>query len=326
MPAIAGVACALSYVVPANAWTYGDVRGADLGVGADMHGAIPFPKDDAWNTDISQKPVDLNSGNLIASVGLSTGLHPDFGAGYYDHSIIGIPYVVVADSQMYVPIHFTAYGDESDQGPYPVPMDAPVEGMRDDGKKFGGDRQVIVVDRDTNRLYEMISAFPRKDIGWNADAGAIFHLDSNRVRPTAKPGWTSADAAGLPMFPGFVRYDEVSLGEIPHALTFTVEHSRRAYVKPANHWASNSDDPNLPPMGMRVRLKASYRIPANFSPEAKVILHALKTYGMMVAQNGSNWYVLGSPDDRWNNKHLDDLKQVDGSNFEVVKMGKIHSP
>src|SRR5262249_8299359 len=159
-----------------------------------------------------------------------------------------------------------------------------------------------------------------------ADAGAIFHLDSDDVRPTAKKGWTSADAAGMPMFPGFVRYDEVAAGEIPHALTFTVENSRRAYVKPANHWPSDDADANLPPMGMRVRLKAGYDIPRNFSPEAKVILQALKTYGMMVAQNGSNWYILGSPDDRWSNKHLDDLKQVAGSNFEVVKMKKIVTP
>jgi hypothetical protein len=321
-----GAAMVLSLATPAFAWVYGDMHGADLGVGADMHGAVPFPKDNAWNTDISKNDVDPNSGNLITSIGLSTGLHPDFGSGTIDHSIIGIPYVVIADSQLRVPIRFTAYGDESDRGPYPVPMDAPIEGMRDDGRKFGGDRHVIVVDRDTNRLYEMIYAFPRKDIGWNADAGAIFCLDSNRVRPTAKPGWTSADAAGLPMFPGFVRYDEVAAGEVPHALTFTVENTRRAYVKPANHWASDSGDPNLPPMGMRVRLKAAYRIPTNFSPEAKVILQALKTYGMMVAQNGSNWYMLGSPDPRWSNKRLDDLKQVQGSNFEVVKMGKIHTP
>jgi hypothetical protein len=316
----------LTAASPALAWTYGDMRGADLGVGANLNGAVPFPKDNAWNKDISKEDVDPNSDNLIASIGLDTDLHPDFGSGYYDHSIIGIPYVVVSDAQMYVHIRFTAYGDESDPGPYPVPMDAPIEGMRDDGKKFGGDRHVLVLDRDTNRLYEMISAWPLKDIRWKADAGAIFHLDSNDVRPTAKHGWTSADAAGLPMLPGLVRYDEVAAGEIPHALTFTVEHSRRAYVKPANHWASDDENPDLPPMGMRARLKASYTIPPGFSPEAKVVLQALKTYGMMVAQNGSNWYVLGAPDERWSNRHLDDLKTVSGSNFEVVKMGKIHGP
>lgn len=311
----------------AFAWTYGDMKGADLGAGADLHGAVPYPADNPWNTDISGAPVDPNSDNLIASIGLSTGLHPDFGSGFYNHSIIGIPYVVVPDSQMYVAIHLKAYRDESDKGPYPVPMDAPIEGMRDDGKKFGGDRHVIVIDRDTNRLYEMGRAFPRDDISWRADAGAIFHLDSNDMRPTAKHGWTSADAAGLSIFSGLVRYDEIAAGMIPHALRFTVAQTRRAYVKPANHWASDNDDPNLPPMGMRVRLKASYQIPDNFSPETKVILQALKTYGMMVADNGSNWYISGAPDDRWNNDHLvNELRQVTGSNFEVVKMGRIHTP
>ena len=312
---------------PSAAWTYGDVRGSDLGIGASLNGAVPFPADNAWNTDISAAPVDPNSDNLIASIGLSTGLHPDFGSGYYDHSIIGIPYVVVPDSQTYVPIHFKAYRDESDKGPYPVPPDAPIEGQRDDGKKFGGDRHVLVIDRDTNRLYELFNAWPQPDLSWKADSGAIFHLDSDKVRPTAKKGWTSADAAGLPIFPGLVRYDEVLAGMIPHALRFTVANSRRAYVKPANHWASDNDDPNLPPMGMRVRLKASYQIPDNFSPETKVILQALKTFGMMVADNGSNWYISGAPDDRWNNDHLvGELKQVTGADFEVVKMGKVYHP
>ncbi|MBV9572042.1 MAG: hypothetical protein JO056_12450 [Alphaproteobacteria bacterium] len=313
--------------MPANATTYGDMSGADLGVGADLNGAVPFPADNAWNRDISGADVDPNSDNLIASIGLDTGLHPDFGSGYYQHGLIGIPYVVVPDSQMYVPIHFKAYKDESDKGPYPVPPDAPIEGMRDDGKKFGGDRHVLVIDRDTDRLYELYRAFPQKDVSWNADSGAIFHLDSNKVRPTGKKGWTSADAAGLPIFPGLVRYDEAAAGLIPHALRFTVAHSRRAYVKPANHWASDDDNPNLPPMGMRVRLKASYKIPDNFSPETKVILQAMKTYGMFVADNGSNWYISGAPDDRWNNDHLvGELRQVTGSAFEVVKMGKVHHP
>jgi hypothetical protein len=322
------VACFLSLsVVPAFARTYGDVRGADLGVGASLNGAVPFPADNAWNTDVSEADVDPNSDNLIASIGLSIGLHPDFGAGYYQHSIIGIPYVVVPDSQMYVPIHLKAYKDESDKGPYPMPLDAPIEGMRDDGNKFGGDRHVLVIDRDINRLYELGRGFPRDDISWRADVGAIFHLDSDKVRPTAKAGWTSADAAGLPIFPGLARYDEVAAGLIPHALRFTVAHSRRAYVKPGNHWASSDDNPDLPPMGMRVRLKASYQIPGDFSTQTKVILQALKTYGMFVADNGSNWYISGAPDDRWNNDRLvSELRQVIGSDFEVVKMGKIYHP
>ena len=308
-------------------WHYGTMADASLGDNASLNGDVPFPADNAWNTDISQKPVDPNSDNLIASIGVSTGLHPDFGSGTYNGAIIGIPYVVVADSQTYVPIKFTLYKNQSDKGPYPVPPDAPIEGYRPDGRKFGGDRHVLVIDRDIDRSFEMYRSFPQVDGSWHAGSGAIFHLDSNDVRPTAKPGWTSADAAGLPIFPGLVRYDEASTGVIPHALRFTVANSREAYVKPANHYASNNTDPNLPPMGMRVRLKASYVIPQNFSTETKAILGALQKYGMMVADNGSNWYISGAPDDRWNNDALvSELKQVTGSDFEVVKMGKIHGP
>lgn len=308
-------------------WHYGTMADASLGVDASLNGDVPFPADNAWNTDISGEPVDPNSDNLIASIGLSTGLHPDFGSGTYGGAIIGIPYVVVPDSQTYVPIKFTLYPKESDKGPYPVPPDAPIEGYRPDGRKFGGDRHVIVIDKDINRAFEMYRSFPQTDGSWHAGSGAIFHLDSNDVRPTAKPGWTSADAAGLPIFPGLVRYDEASTGIIPHALRFTVAATREAYVKPANHYASNDPNPNLPPMGMRVRLKASYVIPQNFSKETKAILAALQKYGMMVADNGSDWYISGAPDDRWDNNALvTELKQVTGDNFEVVKMGKIHGP
>jgi hypothetical protein len=308
-------------------WQYGSMAGADLGANANMHGAVPFPADNAWNTDISQSDVDPNSDNLIASIGVDTGLHPDFGSGTYHGAIIGIPYVVVSDDQPYVKIRLKAYKDESDKGPFPVPPDAPIEGYRPDGKKFGGDRHVLVIDRDTNRSYEMYRAFPLRRQQWKADAGALFHLDSDDVRPTEQPGWTSADAAGLPMFPGLARYDEASTGTIPHALRFTVAHSREAYVPPANHWASNDQDPNLPPMGMRVRLKASYKIPSGFSTETKAILQALKTYGMMVADNGSNWYISGAPNNGWNNDNLvGELGQVKGSDFEVVKMVGIVTP
>jgi len=308
-------------------WHYASMATADLGVNADLHGAVPFPHNNAWNTDISAKKVDPNSANLIASIGISTGLHPDFGSGTYNKSIIGIPYVVVPDSQAYVPVKFTLYRNQSDKGPYPVPPTAPIEGYKPDGGKYGGDRHVIVIDRDTNRSYEMYRSFPQPDESWHAGAGAIFHLDSNDVRPTQKPGWTSADAAGLPIFPGLVRYDEASSGTIPHAFRFTVQTSREAYVPPANHWASNSQDPNLPPMGMRVRLKTGYAIPDSFSKETKAILHALQKYGMMVADNGSNWYISGAPDDRWNNSRLvSELGQVTGDNFEVVVMKGIVTP
>jgi hypothetical protein len=303
---------------------YGTMADASLGDDASLNGDVSFPADNAWNTDISQMPVDPNSANLIASIGLTTGLHPDFGSGTYAGSIIGIPYVVVSSSQAPVIIHLGAYRSQSDPGPYPVPPGAPIEGYKPSGVKFGGDRHVLVIDKDSNLLYEMYHAYPQTDGSWNAAAGAIFHLDSDDVRPTAKPGWTSADAAGLPIFPGLARYDEASTGVIPHALRFTVGVTRRAYVLPANHFASTQTSHNLPPMGMRVRLKASYQIPANFSTEAKAILQALKTYGMMVADNGSNWYISGAPDDRWNNSQLNsELGQVTGADFEVVKMGTI---
>jgi hypothetical protein len=313
---------------PTQQWQYGNMSGADLGIGANLNGAVPFPSDNAWNTDISQEDVDPNSDNLIASIGLSTSLHPNFGSGTWDNAIIGIPYVVVADSQTYVPIKITLYRKQSDPGPYPVPPDAPIEGEKPGGGNFGGDRHVIVIDRDTNRLFEMYRSFSEGGgTSWKCDAGAIFHLDSDDVRPTAKRGWTSADAAGLPIFPGLVRYEEASGGVIPHALRFTVQQTREAYVKPANHWSSSDQDANLPPMGMRVRLKASYVIPQNFSTETKAILQALQTYGMMVADNGSNWYITGAPDDRWNNSALvGELSQVQGSNFEVVKMKHIVTP
>lgn len=313
---------------PHRQWQYGSMAGAGLGIDANLNGAVPFPADNAWNTEISRNEVDPNSDNLIASIGLDTGLHPDFGSGTWNHAIIGIPYVVVSGTQSNVPIKITLYRDESDPGPYPVPPDAPIEGYKPDGHRFGGDRHVIVIDRDTNRLYEMYRAFESEGgASWKCDAGAKFHLDSDDVRPTAKRGWTSADAAGLPIFPGLARYDEASTGEIPHALRFTVSHTREAYVKPANHWASSDTDPNLPPMGLRVRLKASFTIPGNFSRETKAILKALQKYGMMVADNGSDWYISGAPDPHWRNSRLvSELGQVKGSNFEVVKMGRIHTP
>ena len=290
---------------------------ASLGVGASLNGAIPFPASNAWNTDISSAPVDPNSANLIASIGVGTGLHADFGSGTYNGGPIGIPYMVVDNSQAGSAITFTAYGSESDPGPYPIPTTAPIEG----GAGATGDRHVIVINRDTNRLYELYVAYPQANNRWNADSGAVFHLDSNNVRPGGQLGWTSADAAGLPIFPGLVRYDEAAAGAIRHALRFTVQNSRRAYVPPATHFASSNTSVNLPPMGMRVRLKASYVIPANFRPEVKAILQAMKTYGMIMADNGSNWFVSGAPDARWDNSALSSqLGSVKGSDFEVLRM------
>jgi len=311
----------------APAATYGDLSKADLGAGANLNGAVPFPADNAWNRDVSADPVDPNSAAIINSIGLNTGLHPDFGSGLYGGAPIGIPYVVVAGTQTKVPITFTAYGDESDPGPYPVPADAPIEGQQADGTAFGGDRHVLVIDRDANRLYEMDNAYPQADLSWHADCGALFHLDSDTVRPGGQPGWTSADAAGLPIFPGLARYEEAAGGVIRHALRFTVNSTRKAYVPPATHYASSNTSTNVSPMGMRVRLKASYIIPASYSTESKAILQALKTYGMFVADNGSNWYISGAPDPRWNNDALvSELGSVKGSNFEVVRMDGLVTP
>lgn len=323
----AAASTAIAAPPPAKTYHYGNMSSADLGVGADLHRAVPFPADNAWNTDISKAERDPNSKKLIASIPISNGLHPDFGSGLYAGAPIGIPYVVVSGDQPKVPIKFNLYGDESDPGPYPVPADAPIEGQRADGKKFGGDRHVIVIDRDNDRLYELYRAFPQDDGSWKAGSGAVFHLDSDNVRPTAEPGWTSADAAGLPIFPGLVRYDEAHSGNIPHALRFTVPNSRKAYVPPANHWASNDTNPDLPPMGMRVRLKAGYKIPNSFSTETKAILKALKKYGMIVADNGSGWFISGAPDPRWDNdKLVGELSSVGRENFEVVKMEGIVTP
>jgi hypothetical protein len=299
--------------------SFGNFAAASLGAGASLNGALAFPADNAWNTDISAAAVDPNSSALIASIGVGTGLHPDFGSGLYQNAPIGIPYVVVSGSQARVAMNWTAYGGESEPGPYPVPAGAPVEG----GNASTGDRHVLVIDRDNNRLYELFRAFVNPNGSWNADCGAVFHLDSNNVRPAGQPGWTSADAAGLPIFPGLARYEEAAQGPggVRHALRFTVQNSRRAYVPPATHFASSSTSVNRPPMGMRVRLKASYVIPAGFSAETRALLTAMKTYGMIMADNGSNWYVSGAPDSRWNNDALvSELGQVRGSDFEVVLM------
>lgn len=285
----------------------------ETGPGASLGGRRPFPDSNPWNQDISQSAVDPNSDTLIASIGSNTGLHPDFGT-YWEGSPIGIPYVVVSASQPKVPVSFY-YGDESDPGPYPVPSDAPIEG----GVNSDGDRHILIVDKDNWKLYELYDSH-KSGSRWNCGSGAVFDLNSNALRPA---GWTSADAAGLPIFPGLVRYDEVvEQGEINHALRFTVQRSRRAYVSPARHFASSNSSANLPPMGMRVRLKSGFDI-SGFPAHVQVILRALKKYGMFVADNGSNWYVSGAPDDRWNDDELSSLRDVKGSDFEVVEMGAV---
>lgn len=286
----------------------------DLGVGASLNGARPFPANNAWNMDVSRFPVHPNSANLIASIGASTGLHPDFGT-FWQGAPIGIPYVVVAGNQPLVPINFTDYGDESDPGPYPFPPNAPIEG----GPNATGDRHVLVIDRDNWKLYETFYSFPvNGGASWNASSGAVWNFNSNKLRPET---WTSADAAGLPVFPGLVRRDEVvQMQEIRHALRFTVSTSRRAYVYPATHQAGSTNSTNAPPMGMRVRLKSSFNVNNTaFSPNVRVILRAMQRYGMIVADNGSNWYVSGTHDPNWNDSELSSLRLVKGSDFEVVQ-------
>jgi hypothetical protein len=269
-------------------------------------GCRVFPSDNPWNQDVSQAPVDPHSDTYVASIGVSGHLHPDTGS----NPDYGIPYTVVGSGQPRVPITFTAYGDQSDPGPYPIPPNATVEA--------GSDHHVLVVQTGACKLYELFNA-RRSGAGWDADSGAVFDLNSNSLRPD---GWTSADAAGLPIFPGLIRYDEVQAGHIDHALRFTVAQTQRGFIHPATHFASSSSDAALPPMGLRLRLRAGYDI-AGFTGAARVILEALRRYGMVVADNGSNWYVTGASDPRWNDTDLNQLKAVPGSAFEVVQTGPI---
>ncbi len=290
----------------------GPVHAADAS--PSLNGRQLFPPDDPWNTDISKEPLDPNSDVLIASIGADKPLHPDFGTTYNGEPW-GIPYVVVPGDQPKVRVKFT-YADESDSGPYPIPPKAPIEG----GARSEGDRHILIIDKDHWVLYELYDAFPA-GAGWTAGSGAIFDL--KKKSPQRPFDWTSADGAGLPVMAGLARYDEiVEQGKLTHALRFTAPHTRHAFVYPASHFASSSQDPNLPPMGMRVRLKADYDI-SRFPPQARVILQGLKTYGMILADNGGPWFFSGAPDPRWSDSQLDTLKRVQGSDFEVVRMGKI---
>ena len=283
-----------------------------------MNSYRPFPTDSPWNQDISAAPLDPNSSAIINFIGPSIGLHPDFGAGQYQGSTMGIPYMVVDGTQSLVNINFTAYGSESDPGPMPIPAAASIEGYPNPGS---GDRHVLVLNQGNCFLYELYSAYPNADGTWSAGSAAVWDLLSNQQRPWT---WTSADAAGLPIFPGLVRYDEVAAGQIQHAIRFTLPQSRAAMVPPASHWASNTSNATAPPMGMRLRLKASYPI-STFSPAVQVILTAMKKYGLIMADNGSAMYLSGAPDDRWDNNDLHNLSQVPASAFEVVQMNPIYT-
>ena len=287
-----------------------DARQIALGANVSLGGMRVLPDDSPWHRAVSQDAVDPKSAKILARFGLNTPLHPDFGA-VWEGVPLGLQYVVVAKSQAKVPVKFT-HADESDPGPYPIPPNAPIEG----GPKGTGDRHVIVLDRDSWFVYELFNAF-RAGAGWKADSGAVWDLKKNQVRPA---GWTSADAAGLPILPGLVRYDEVvEKKAIEHALRFTLSKTRRAYLPPASHWASDQHDEDLPPMGMRVRLKADYDL-SGFAPEVRVILLALKKYGMFLADNGSDLFITGAHDKRWNADTLRQLKRVTAKDLEVIEM------
>jgi uncharacterized protein (TIGR03437 family) len=272
-------------------------------------GCPVFPANSVWNTPVPKLPVDANSAAYITTIGASKPGHPDFGSGLWDGGPIGIPFATVPGSQAKVAVTFD-YDDESDHGGYPVPANAPIEG----GSASSGDRHVLIIDTGACVLYELYSAYPNSDGSWHAGSGAIFDLKGNALRPT---GWTSADAAGLPIFPGLVRYDEVAAGEIRHALRFTAPQTRNTYIWPARHKASSLTGAQYPPMGQRFRLRADFDV-SSFSTPVQVILRALKTYGMILADNGSSWYISGAPDDRWDNDALHDISRLRGSDFEAV--------
>jgi hypothetical protein len=283
-----------------------------------LNGFVPFPSSNLWNTDISSMPVDPNSSNLISYIGATAPVHPDFGSGTYDGSYMGIPYQIVTGAQAKVNVKITAYASESDPGPEPIPSNALIEGYPKPGN---GDRHVLVLDKDNCWLYEMYSAYLTKG-NWSAAQTTVWDMTANEERPYT---WTSADAAGLPVFAGLVRYDEVAAGAIQHALRFTVPVTREAFVAPATHWASSVTSANAPPMGMRVRLKASFDI-SGFSAHNQVILTALQHYGLILADNGSAMFITGAPDSRWNNDDLGKLKTLTASDFEVVEMGNVYTP
>ncbi|MGA8220827.1 MAG: IPT/TIG domain-containing protein [Candidatus Acidiferrales bacterium] len=288
------------------------------GVQSSLNGFVPFPANNLWNLNIANAAVDPNSAAIINFIGPSVGVHPDFGSGEYQGSNIGIPYVVVGAGQNFVGVDFTAYGDESDPGPMPIPANAPVEGDPNPGN---GDRHSLIVDSANCWLYELYQAVPNGDGTWGAGSTAVWDLQNYNQRPLT---WTSADAAGLPIFPGLARYDEVASGAINHALRFTLQNSRPAYVLPATHWAATSSNANAAPMGMRLRLKSSFDI-STYSATNQVILKALQQYGLIMADNGSNMYISGDNDARWDNSDLHNLGSVTASDFEVVLMNPIYT-
>jgi hypothetical protein len=313
--AVLVAACALAVVTSASAAHPRARRHhrADRAIipGVSEYGCPILPPEDPLNQEVATLPESPMSAQYVASIGAAAHLHPDFG----QDPAYGIPYEVVGPEQPKVPIHFTKYRSESDPGPYPIPPDAAIEGG---GPKGHGDKHVLVLQEGSCMDYELYKA-ARKGEGWQAVSGAAFNLRSDALRPE---GWTSADAAGLPIFPLLARYPEVAAGAIDHALRVTVPRTQAGYIHPATHFASSSTDPELPPMGLRLRLKASYPL-AGFGGQALVILEALKRYGLIVADNGSPWFITGAPSPDWNEESLAELKQVPGSEFEAVETGPI---
>jgi hypothetical protein len=274
-----------------------------------------LPADNIWNRNIAALPTHVLSDAYINSIGRTRGIHADFGSGLWNGGPIGIPFVYVPGSQALVNIIYTDYGNESDPGPFPIPTNAPIEG----GPNATGDRHVLVVNTANCNLYELFYSWPQANGSWEASSGARFDLNSNALRPN---GWTSADAAGLPVYPGLVRYDEVATGRITHAIRFTASRTQRAYVWPARHFASNSTDPNLPPMGLRVRLKANKDI-SGYPPQVRVMLQAFKEYGLILADNGTSWHISGAPDERWDNDMLHSWDDITGNDFEAVDVSPL---
>jgi hypothetical protein len=300
-----------------------DQGGGPPGTGGLFQGGAPsvegctiFPADNPWNQDVSGLDVHPNSDAFIDSIGRDTGMHADFGT-VWEGAPIGIPFTVATASTPMIPVEFVAYPEESDPGPYPIPPGAPIEG----GGVEDGDRHVIVVDTESCTLYELYRAFPMNEgAAWQADSGAVFDLATNDDHPE---GWTSADAAGLPIFPGLVKYEEiVENGSLDHAVRITVSSSQAGYIHPARHYASDDGDPDLPPMGLRLRMKADYDC-SGYSTEVQTICAGFKRYGLIVADNGSDWYVSGAPDSRWNDEALADIANIVGDAFEVVYTGDV---
>jgi hypothetical protein len=275
-----------------------------------------FPASNAWNQRVDKLPVAAGSAQLIASIGLDSPVHADFGSGTWDGGPIGIPFDVVSRKTARSRVSFD-YADESDRVRYPIPRHVHIEG----GAHSSGDRHAVLVDKSSCRLYELYDLH-QTSRGWTAGSGAVWSLRSNHLRHA---GWTSADAAGLPIFPGLARWDEVARGTIDHALRFTAPRTRRAYVYPARHYASSSNDPALPPMGLRVRLKASVNI-SSFPKQSRVVLRALQRYGMILADNGSPWYVSGAPNKHWSNDDLHSLGRLTGADFEAVDTSSLPRP